>query len=82
MKIVIDIKGKEIPLEMKDAEELYNELGRIFGEKEKTKYIPYPVYPTWKWAPYQWWDGIQITTGGNTYSWSASSGDTSLKIVS
>jgi len=46
-KIILKIDKKEIELTIEQAKELKEELDKLFG---KTKYIPYPIYPSDIWT--------------------------------
>ena len=49
--VILAINGKEICIEVKDAEKLYNDLDKIFGKKE---YI-YPQATDKYNPPYVWY---------------------------
>lgn len=57
-KIIIEIDKKEITLTPKQAEKLFDELGKLYGkEKEYVPYYPYYPYtrpyisdPIWTWG--------------------------------
>lgn len=50
-KIIIEIDKKEITLTPKQAEKLFDELGKLYGkEKEYVHY--YPCYPNRTYPPY------------------------------
>lgn len=42
-KIILDLSGQQIELSLEQAEDLYNDLKKVF-DKQLT-YIPYPNYP-------------------------------------
>ena len=60
-KIVIDIKGKEISLTLKEVKELYAELGQI-TEKEYSQFTYYPTIPTITTGDMPWVNPISYTT--------------------
>ena len=65
--IVIDIDGKEIKLTSEKAEKLYDELHKLYGQKNITS-IPFGPYtpPT---EPYKYpWEQLPITYGDGTTS--------------
>ena len=62
IKLTLKVKGVEIELSPKDAEGLYEALGKLVSKKEKE--YTYPIYP-WGWYPWTynsypytvWWSG-------------------------
>lgn len=54
MKLILKIKDVEHILEMGEAEELYNELDKIFGQKETIERVVHE-YPLRWWPPTVTW---------------------------
>lgn len=80
MKIVIEIKGKEVKLSPDEAEKLYLDLDKIFGKNPYPiyPYYPYPYYPyrsDWMWTkiePYPstftWGNDTNLITSNDTFT--------------
>jgi hypothetical protein len=64
-KIVLDIDGKEISLNVAQAKKFYRLLDELFGDKNTYIYPTYPSTP-WRW-PYR--DDVYYSTSGDNVTY-------------
>ena len=59
-KIIIEVKGKNIEMSLKEAKKLHEDLKELF-DHDTFRYVPYYPYP---YRTYSWWDTTPQWTGG------------------